>query len=160
MTLPLTNINTIFDMFTQQPTVDLNISVESIDDHFTTFMQYVEKKFLQEEYDPIFELFIDLIKKEVELKQNNTESFLVNNQDFNKLLIYEINFLHNRIIQLFSDVLSAIHFDHLFINFSEQNFDHNNKNYLRIVKDNFLKLLKEHRYLNETIMDQYREIII
>ena len=98
-------INYIFDLFSPQAFKANIVTPEFIDDQFTGLIYVVANKILDHDFESVIELFNELLTREMQLKNHQSDLFLLNNKDYSKLLLYEVNYLHGRVIDMIVDYI-------------------------------------------------------
>ena len=150
MSLSSININYFINILSQHD----DVSVESIDNFFNNLKEIVQKSILKQEYELVFDLFIDLLKRESELKHIYPNAFQFNNIDFNKLFVYEIHSFHVQIIDTIVIEITNAYHDFLLIRLFSPTFANKIKDSTFTKVNSFVKVLTENRFLNTSIIDQ------
>lgn len=135
------------------------ITAESIDEKFFELLQTVKQDILEQHFEPIADLLVELISKEVYLNENYEEVFLFNNQVFNKLLIYEIHGLHIRIIDLIVEEINNAFTD--FKNICQYSPSIGFKMRFATINkfSTFANTLSRNKSIYESVINNYIEII-
>lgn len=109
MTASLMSVNPIFNLFTCSEDDSSPLSIEFIEEQFSNLFIFVINKIRNLEVDSVIDFLNELLLREVQLKDNQFDLFIANDFDFSKLLLYEVNFLHGRIINLVIEYITNAH---------------------------------------------------
>ena len=159
MTVSVIPINYIFDLFTPKAFKANIVTPEFIDDQFTGLIYIVANKILDHDFESVIELINELLNREVQLKKNQSDLFLVNNKDYSKLLLYEVNYLHGRVIDMIIDYIQHSYREYR----SQLQFNPFNASEIKTsclgMAGHFIYFLLTKRSLNEPEIDHYIRLL-
>ena len=159
MTVSIIPINHIFDLFSLQSNRNDTLSPEFIDNQFNSLIKIVANKIFEHDFDSVIDLFNELIICEDQLKNHKSDVFLVNNKDYSKLLLYEVNYLHSRIIDMISDFIQHVYCEYRSILQSDPSSALELKTSCLSITGHFLYYLITIRSFNEDEIDHYIQLL-
>ena len=148
-------IKYFLDGLKSQTSQDSEISPESMDNQFISLAIIVEKYFIEHEYDQLFDWFIELVKKEFELKEELRKESQEDIIESINQLISKVNRFRTSIIDMLIDEINDSYRDFTYIYDSSPIFASKIKLFTLLMANSFINNLHKNRGLCKSIFDQY-----
>ncbi len=159
MTASYISVNPIFDLFTGPDNPSTPLSTEFIEDQFSHLLTMVSNKIRDLDVDSVIDFINELLLREVQLKDHQYDLFIINNYDFSKLLLYEVNYLHGRIINLLVEYLTNAHAVYYKFSHSDSSLASQFRASIIGMAGQILNYLITVRSYNETDIDLYIHLL-